>query len=124
MAVATIILLSGDEPLIRRVRNLAEAQGLVLHSITRLPEARASAPKKADPALPERPDLALIDLNLGDGVLPWITDAGAYSRPPRRIAFLDHFVGDLPVRAKLAGADRVIARSQVEAELSKLLRQL
>ena len=122
--MATIILLSGDESLIRKVRSLAKAQGLVLHSITRLPAAGASAPKKADPALPERPDLALIDLNLGDGVLPWIADAGSRPRPPRRIAFLDHFVGDLPVRAKLAGADRVIARSQVEAELSKLLRQL
>jgi len=67
--------------------------------------------------------LAIVDLNLGDEVLEDIRQLKAMQPPPQVIAFLDHFVGDLPIRARLAGADRGIPRSQLEKELPTLARR-
>ena len=67
--------------------------------------------------------LVLLDLNVGDTILDFLQTLRKGPCTPVIIAFLDHFVGDLPIRAKLAGADRVIPRTQLERELPRILRE-
>jgi DNA-binding NarL/FixJ family response regulator len=66
----------------------------------------------------------LFDLNVcgaGD-VLDCVREIKGSATTAQLVVFLDHLVGDLPVRAKLAGADRVVPRTQLEHELDEMLQ--
>jgi hypothetical protein len=69
------------------------------------------------------PGRVLFDLNACQSadVLECVREIKGMVSGAQLIVFLDHLVGDLPVRAKLAGADRVVPRAQLERELASLL---
>jgi DNA-binding NtrC family response regulator len=67
----------------------------------------------------------LVDLNVrwaAEDVLGCISRCKAQHPGSKVIAFLHEYAGDLAVRARLAGADRVIPQNQLERELPDLLR--
>ena len=74
--------------------------------------------------LSSAPGCVLFDLNVCQSadVLECVREIKGMAAGAQLIVFLDHLVGDLPVRAKLAGADRVVPRAQLERELASLLQ--
>ena len=111
-----LVLISRDEELAQLLQGVAVENGRVLQVVDRR-EALARCGRE------EPLEQVFIDLNVGDDALEFIRAMRAGPCDPTIVAFLDHFVGDLPIRAKLAGADRIVPRGQLERELPKLLHE-
>ena len=109
-----LVLISRDEELAVRLQGVAAQNERELQIVDRR-EALARCGRE------EPLEHVFIDLNVGDDALEFIQAMRAGPCNPMIVAFLDHFVGDLPIRAKLAGADRIVPRDQLERELPKIL---
>jgi hypothetical protein len=109
-----LVLISRDEVLALRLQQVAAAHQRELQVVDRR-EALARCGRD------EPLEHVFIDLNVGDDALEFISEMRAGPCNPVIVAFLDHFVGDLPIRAKLAGANRIVPREQLERELPKIL---
>jgi len=111
-----LVLVSRDEDLSQQLLSRARAEKRDLQWLRRK-EALSRCTKES----PFR--LVLLDLNVGEEILDFLRAFREGPCQPVIIAFLDHFVGDLPIRAKLAGADRVISHGQLKREFSRILRE-
>jgi len=109
-----LILVSRDETLVEQLLLQAKEHGIQL-----LHAPRQETLQRCSQGEPLR--RVFIDLNVGDEALEFIAALRAGPCDPTIIAFLDHFVGDLPIRAKLAGADRIVPQTQFLREFPQLL---
>jgi hypothetical protein len=106
------VLISRDADLGTRLGALAREAGVVLETVSEHEALRRCGGE------PDRLRRAFLDLNVGEEALVCCAALRGGPCNPEIIAFLDHFVGDLPIRAKLAGADRVVPRAQLLKELA------
>ena len=111
-----LILVSRDDELVGELLEEAQDEHVQLLHVPRQETLR-----RCSQGEPLR--RVFIDLNVGDEALDFIAALKAGPCDPTIIAFLDHFVGDLPIRAKLAGADRIIPQSQFRREFPRLLTE-
>lgn len=113
--MATVVLFTTDPLLQESARRLSPPHSAGL----RIVADRAQLHAQLTPA----PKRVLFDLNVcqSSDVLECVREIKGLAVGAQLIVFLDHLVGDLPVRAKLAGADRVVPRAQLERELASLL---
>jgi DNA-binding response OmpR family regulator len=109
-----LVLVSRDMSLVAELQQEARRAGVHLYHAPRQDTLERCA--QGEPLR-----TVLIDLNVGDDALGFLAELRAGPCNPQIIAFLDHFVGDLPIRAKLAGADRVIPRDQLRREFPRIL---
>jgi hypothetical protein len=109
-----LILVSRDEELVTELLRQAKE-----HETPLMHVPRQETLQRCSQGEPLR--RVFIDLNVGDEALEFIAALKAGPCDPTIVAFLDHFVGDLPIRAKLAGADRIIPEAQLLREFPQLL---
>lgn len=69
------------------------------------------------------PRLVIVDLNARQGPLDAIEGLQAAGNPPPVIAFLSHMQTELAERARAAGCEQVLPRSQFTANLAAILSQ-
>jgi CheY-like chemotaxis protein len=74
-------------------------------------------------AATEAPRLVLVDLNARQGPVEAIERLRAAGNPAPVIAFLSHVQTELAERARAAGCEQVLPRSQFTANLAAILRQ-
>ena len=111
----TVAIIVVDLMFQSRVRMAAEALGLA----TRI----ADSAEAADGVLAERPEIAVIDLHAA-GIDAPSTVRAAKAAGARVLAFGRHTEPSILRAAREAGADAVVARSQLVEELPALLRSL
>ncbi len=109
-----LLLITRDEQLARRLVARADQHGAALRWV--LPAEALRAALEGPPAR-----RILLDLALGEEILDLLRELAKGPGRPEIIGFLDHNLGDLPIRAKLAGADRIVPLPQLERELLRLL---
>lgn len=110
--MATTMIVSRDPVLRRRVQTLGRSARVVwVEDCEALEQALSLAPERV-----------LVDLNV-----KWPRDVAECIAQCRAhgassiVAFLHEHAGELAIRARLAGADRVIPQNQLEDELAALL---
>lgn len=117
------IALIDDIFFLAKVRETAKLAGVSLETVSSGDQLAASA--TANPTA-----LLLIDLNARQGALEAIERLGGASakeargpgNPRRMIAFLSHVQTDLAERARMAGCEQVMPRSQFAQNLAAILR--
>ena len=113
----TILLLINDLIFETKIRSTAQSLGLGVETAgnaTSFTQAAQSRPFTA----------FVVDLNAGPDVIKAIQTARSSATRPKLIAFGSHVQTDLLAAARDAGADDVMPRSRLSAELPALLSSI
>ena len=117
-AIVHVIVLIDDLFFQAKLREMSKLTGTTLETVTTGEQLLKSA--AANPAA-----LIIVDLNARQGALEAVEQLGKTGGPgnPRRvIAFLSHVQTELAERARAAGCQDVMARSQFTQNLAAILR--
>jgi CheY-like chemotaxis protein len=119
--MADVLALVDDLFFQAKLVETARQVGIVLQTVG-TGEALLSAATAARGAT-DGPRLLLVDLNARAGALQAIETLHAEGNQLPIIAFLSHVQVELAERARVAGCQQVMARSQFTSQLAAILRQ-
>jgi CheY-like chemotaxis protein len=114
--MADVLALVDDLFFLSKLSETARHVGIVLQTVSS-GEALVSAATAAAPRL------LIVDLNARHGPVDAVEQLRAAGNPAPVIAFLSHVQTDLADRARAAGCQQVLPRSQFTANLAAILSQ-
>jgi CheY-like chemotaxis protein len=119
--MADVLALVDDLFFQSKMAETARHVGVTLQTVS---SGAALVAALAAPAAATAPRLLLVDLNARQGPLEAIESLHASGNQLPVIAFLSHVQVELAERARAAGCQQVMPRSQFTAGLAEILRQV